>query len=208
MLVRRIARPLFASWFVSEGLDALRRPEPHVARTEACWQTLGGRLGLPATPSGSQVRTLVRAHGAATVVAAAMLGLGKAPRTGALLLAALTVPLVVVNQPFGGSAAVVATASEAAETTPARSRFGRPVGTATGRASAADRAALRERFLRNLTMLGGALLAAVDREGRPGVGWRLGHARVDHAAARDARRAVTEATRGARDAVREARRAA
>ena len=208
MLVRRIARPLFASWFVSEGLDALRRPEPHVARTEACWQTLGGRLGLPATPSGSQVRTLVRAHGAATVVAAAMLGLGKAPRTGALLLAALTVPLVVVNQPFGGSAAVVATASEAAETTPGRSRFGRPVGTATGRASVADRAALRERFLRNLTMLGGALLAAVDREGRPGVGWRLGHARVDHAAARDARRAVTEATREARDAVRAARRAA
>ena len=209
MLVRRIARPLFASWFVSEGLDALRRPEPHVARTEACWQTLGGRLGLPATPTGSQVRALVRAHGAATVVAAAMLGLGKAPRTGALLLAALTVPLVVVNQPFGGSAAVVATASEAAEAAPARSRFGRPVGpTTTGRASAADRAVLRERFLRNLTMLGGALLAAVDREGRPGVGWRVGHARVDHAAARDARRAVTEATREARAAVREARRAA
>jgi hypothetical protein len=26
MLLRRIARPLFASWFLSEGVDALRRP--------------------------------------------------------------------------------------------------------------------------------------------------------------------------------------
>lgn len=207
MLVRRIARALFASWFLAEGLDALRRPAPHAARAEAAWQSLGGRLGLPAAPPGSQLRTLVRAHGAATVGAAGMLALGKAPRTGALLLAALTVPLVVVNQPFGGAASVVATASEAAGTAPARSRFGRPVGTA-GRASAADRAVLRERFLRNLTMLGGALLAAVDMEGRPGVGWRLGHARVDHATAREAKRAVTEAAREARTAVREARRAA
>jgi len=50
--------------------------------------------------SDAQVSALVRAHGAATAVAGLFLAVGKAPRTAALTLAALTVPLAVVNQPF------------------------------------------------------------------------------------------------------------
>lgn len=215
MLVRRIARPLFAAWFLSEGLDALRRPDPHLARADAAWHTLG-RGRLPQPPDDDRMRQAVRLHGAAMTVAALMLALGRAPRTAALTLAALTVPLAVVNQPFGAAARIVATASDAAaahEGRP-RSRFGRPVGATGGvstpsvRAGGADRAAIRERFVRNLTMIGGALIVGLDHEGRPGLAWRVDHARVDRAAAREARRALVAASREAKEAVREARRAA
>ena len=212
MLVRRIARPLFAAWFITEGLDAVRTPAPHVARAEASWQALGTKVDLPAPPGSADLRRLVRLHGALMLCSGLMLATGRAPRTAALSLDALTVPLAVVNQPFGASARLVATASDAAA--PERGRFARPVGATGGvsgasvRAGGADRAALRERFWRNLSMIGGALAVAADREGRPSMGWRIGHARVDHAAAREARLAVAEAARQTRAAVREARRAA
>lgn len=216
MLVRRIARPLFAAWFLSEGLDAVRRPDPHMARTDAAWETLG-RGRLPEPPDDDRLRLLVRVHGAAMALAALMLALGRAPRSAALALAALTVPLAVVNQPFGASARVVATASDAAVAATAhgsRRRFGRPIGATGGvaaasvRAGGADRSAVRERFVRNLTMIGGALIAGLDHEGRPGLAWRVGHARTDRAAAREAKRALAAASREAKAAVREARRAA
>ena len=217
MLVRRIARPLLAAWFVTEGIDAVRRPDPHVARTKASWTALGHRLDLPAAPSREQLRSLVRAHGVLMTIAAAMLATGRAPRTAALALAAMTVPLAVVNQPFGSTAHVVATASDGAGDTGSpgrRSRFGRPIGatggvsTASVREGGADRDALKERFVRNLSMIGAALIAGVDREGRPGVAWRAGHARVDAAAAHKARLAIAAAAKEARTAARQARRSA
>jgi uncharacterized membrane protein YphA (DoxX/SURF4 family) len=187
MLVRRIARPMFAAWFVSEGVEAVRSPAPHVARAEAAWRELGPRLSLGAVPSRPRLTGLVRAHGAATAVAGLMLATGRAPRFAALVLAGLAVPTAIVNQPFGGTARIVATAGEATTSAdPARrSRLGRPIGATGGVATAevtrggADRAAARERFLRSLSMIGGAVIAGLDTEGRPGVAWRASHARVD-----------------------------
>lgn len=173
MLVRRIARPLFATWFVAEGVDALRSPEPHVTRTEASWRRLQDRLDLPAPPSSSQLRTLAKVHGAAMAGAGLMLATGRAPRTAALALAVLTLPLAVVNQPFV--------------------------------ADGPDSDALRDRFLRNLTMIGGAVLAGIDYEGRPGLVWRAGHARVHRAASREARLAVTAAIKEAKTFAKEAK---
>jgi hypothetical protein len=63
-----------------------------------------------------------------------------------------------------------------------------------------DRLAL---FLRDAGLLGGALLALVDTEGRPGLAWR-GRRAVRHAekagqrAAREARRTTREAKRAAK----------
>lgn len=215
MLVRRIARPLFATWFVTEGLDAVRRPDPHVARTEAAWRSLGSTV--PEPPGDGRLRLLVQVHGVLMVVAALMLALGRAPRAAALALAALSVPLAVVNQPFGRQGRVVATASDAAQAGGSggdRSRFGRPIGATGGvsaasvRAGGADRSAVRERFVRNLAMVGGALIAGLDHEGRPGLAWRVDHARQDRATAREARHALAAAAKEAKAAVREARRAA
>ena len=162
MLLRHIARPLFASWFVSEGYDAARRPEAHAMRARATVArvarlvprgALGGALDRYREPTTAQLVTLVRAHGAATAAAGAMLAAGKAPRTAALALAALTAPLILANLPFPE----------------------RPV---------LDKEARRDRWdrlVRAVAFTGGALLAGADYEGRPGVAWRVAKAREEHA---------------------------
>jgi len=148
MLLRRIARPLLASWFVSEGLDAARRPTAHVAFARPAVDELLAR-------TSSVPRTIVQVHGAATAAAGLALAFGKAPRTAALLLAALTLPVAAASMPGRKSA-----------------------GTPTE-----VRRARWERFVRSLAFAGAALLAGADNEGRPGVSWRLADAR-DRASAR------------------------
>lgn len=175
MLLRRLARPLFASWFVSQGLDALRHPAAH---TQVVRDGLDGlRTRLPAatraaapapvasaldgTIGDKQLATLTQAHGAAMVVAGALLAVGRAPRTAALALAALTVPLVAVNLPLGRRGSLTPT----------------------------EKKARTERLVRALSFAGGAVLVGVDLEGRPGVSWRVRHARSDRAAIKAARAA-------------------
>lgn len=184
MLVRRVARPMFAAWFVVEGLDAARRPAPHVERARATWDLAARHVPLPEAPDAARLTTLVRLHGAAMLVAAAMLALGRAPRTAALVLAGLTLPLAVAHQPFvdGGAAELGGPGAH-----PVRD----------GRA-AVDRLLGAERFWRALSMLGGAVLVGVDHEGRPGMAWRVERARLDRATAREARSAVAAAAREAR----------
>lgn len=154
MLIRRIARPLLASWFVSEGLDAARRPSAHVAFARPAVEALLERTtGVP-RPSDAQLRTIIQAHGLATALAALALALGRAPRTAALALAALTLPLAAASMPGGKGAKLAPEAS--------RER--------------------RDRFVRSLAFTGAALIAGVDAEGRPGVSWRLANAREQAAA--------------------------
>jgi uncharacterized membrane protein YphA (DoxX/SURF4 family) len=164
MLLRRIARPLFASWFVSEGYDATRRPEVHAERARAGIESLarlvprgalGGALDRYRHPTTAQLVALVRAHGAATTAAGVLLAAGKAPRTAALALAALTAPLVLANLPLQD----------------------RPTHDKDARRER------RDRLVRAVAFTGGALLAGVDHEGRPGVAWRVAKAREEHASA-------------------------
>jgi len=164
MLLRRIARPLFASWFVSEGYDAARRPEVHAERARAGLErvvrlvprgALGGALDRYRQPTTAQLVALVRAHGAATAAAGVLLAAGKAPRTAALALAALTAPLILANLPLRG----------------------RP---APDKEARRDR---KDRLVRAVAFTGGALLAGADYEGRPGVAWRVAKAREEHASA-------------------------
>lgn len=171
MLVRRIARPLFAAVFVADGVGVLRRPEPHVVRAQAALDSLRGRADVPELEP-AQVRTIVRAHGAATAVAGFMLATGRAPRVAGLVLAVLTLPLVAADRLAGDASAELA----------------------------------RRTVIERLSMVGGALLAAADTEGRPGMSWRVQHARVDRAVAREARHAVSSASREAKQAARALRR--
>lgn len=173
MLVRRIARPLLAAAFVAEGVDAVRDPGDHVTRVEASYRRLAARAGLPEV-SHSRLRTLTRVHGALCVLAGTALAVGRAPRTAALVLAALMAPVAVSD--------TLTATSDLRASGPAR-----------------------ERLWRHLTMVGAALVAAVDLEGRPGVAWRMSHARVDRDAARDARHAVAEARREVKAALKDAR---
>jgi len=156
MLLRRTARPLLATWFVTEGLDAVRSPAAHVAAVRPCADALLAHSERAARPSDAQLRTIVQIHGALTAAAGVALALGKAPRTAALVLAGLTAPLGLASLPLPKSA----------------------------KPSPEVRRERRDRLVRALAFTGAALLAGVDREGRPGVSWRLAQAR-ELAAARD-----------------------
>lgn len=89
---------------------------------------------------------LVRLNGAVHVVGGIMLGLGRCPRVAALALAATLVPTTLAGHRFW----------EAEDP--------------------ADRAQQRIHFLKNLSMLGGLLIAADDTAGKPSLLWRGRHA--------------------------------
>lgn len=183
MLSRRIARPLLASWFVAEGVDAARRPGSHVERMRDAWRRLAQRTDLPEPPPTETLRTIVKVHGAAMAVAGVLLALGKAPRTAATALALLTVPLAVMDAPARAGSPTPQTVAAGAGRGP------RPL-------------------LRDLSLVGGAAIAALDKEGHPSVRWRIAHARVDRDAELTARRALAAARKEAKAVAREARSAA
>jgi uncharacterized membrane protein YphA (DoxX/SURF4 family) len=186
MLVRRIARPLLATVFVADGVDALRHPDAHVDRAEEAYGLLASRVDLPPVER-RRMTTAVRVHGAAVTVAAAALAVGRAPRTAALALALLTAPVALAHAPWPD------TSSSAGRLERLRAAGSRGEGL--------------DRFLRDLSLVGATLIAAVDLEGRPGLLWRAGHARVDRATTKEARTAVAEARREVRAALKDARRA-
>lgn len=180
MLTRRIARPLLAGWFVAEGVDAVRHPGPHVERMRDGWRRLAARTELPEPPPTDTLRLLARAHGGAMAGAGILLALGKAPRASACTLALLTVPVAFIDAPVKQGPATPATL-----------------------AAGGDRGA--RTLLRDLSLIGGALIAGLDKEGAPSLRWRVRHARLDRDAELAARRAVTSARQETKELAKEAR---
>ena len=117
--------------------------------------------------------TLVRINAAVMVSAGSLLATGRLPRLSAALLAGSVVP-----------------------TTLAAHRFWEHDEPET-------RKQQRTHFFKNLGLLGGVLLAAVDTEGQPGVAWRMRHA--THHTAAGSRRAARTARREAKLAAHTAR---
>ena len=105
---------------------------------------------------------LVRINGGVQLVAGSLLAIGKFPRLSALALAATLVPTTLAGHPYW----------EAQDDQ--------------------ERAQQRIHFLKNVTMLGGLLIAAADTEGNPSLAWRSRHA------VQAARRDVSLATRTAK----------
>ncbi len=149
MLLRRIARPMVASAFIYDGLDALRRPAPHVLTARDTVERCARFTGLKRPLTSRELKLIVRIHGGLTVGAGIGLAFGRAPRSSALLLAGLSLPLAVAQQPFT--------------------------------AEIAPRAVRTEKFVRSLAAIGAALLVGADREGRPGLSWRVANARAGRA---------------------------
>ncbi|MEV7794649.1 DoxX family protein [Streptomyces sp. NPDC087512] len=111
---------------------------------------------------------LVRLNGAVQVVGGIMLGLGRFPRLSALAIAATLVPTTLAGHRFWESD------------------------------EPGDRTQQRIHFLKNLSMLGGLLIAADDTGGAPSLMWRGRHAAkgLRHEA-RTVRRSVRAAARPA-----------
>jgi putative oxidoreductase len=110
-------------------------------------------LGGWTPPGVADTEQLVRLDGIAKAGAGLALALGRAPRLASVVLAASLVPTTLAGHRFWE------------ETDPAA------------------RKAQRLNLLKNAAILGGVILAAVDTEGRPSVGWRARHAIADSAQA-------------------------
>ena len=143
-LLRRAARPMLASIFISGGIDTLRNPESdtEVAGDVATDIADAAPVDLPDDPE-----TLVKIDAGVKIAGGLLLASGgRLARIGALACAASLVP-----------------------TTWAAHRFWEID-------DPQERAQQQIHFLKNLSMLGGLLIAAADTGGRPSIPWRAGHA--------------------------------
>lgn len=169
-VLRRIARPMLASIFISGGVDALRNPGSKADAAESVTPII--TENIPAL-ADKDPETLVQINGGAQLVAGSLLALNRLPRLSALVLAATVVPTTAAGHRFWELDDDMARTQQ------------------------------KVHFLKNVSLLGGLLLAAADTEGRPGVLWRTKHS-AEHAGAA-AKRTGRHAKRAARTARREAK---
>ncbi len=148
---RLIARPLLASTFVVGGVQALKNAQAAAIKAKPVTDRLQPMLqkAAPQLKLPEDTVTLVRINAVAQIVAAAALARGRAPRLSSTVLAASLLPTTAAGHQFWK------------ESDP-ETRTNQQI-----------------HFFKNLSMLGGLLLAAVDTEGKPGVAWRAKRAASD-----------------------------
>jgi len=147
-VTRFLARPMMASMFVVGGVNALKNSDQAAQRAKPVTDkmTAAAQKWAPTAPIPTDEVTLVRINAAAQLTAALALATGRAPRLSATVLAASLLPTTAAGHRFW---------EEQDPNVRANSKI---------------------HFFKNVSMLGGLILAAVDTEGRPGVAWRAKHA--------------------------------
>lgn len=149
-LLRFVARSLFASYFIAEGVKAVTRPAeiaPDAERFTSAFSPLLQRV-VPAEVASyvpDRAETWVRISGAAQIAGGVMYATGIGRRLGAVLLAKASVLNLAIALPDKDATLVA-------------------------------RDAARPEVLRNAALLGAAMLAAQDTEGKPSLSWRADHA--------------------------------
>ena len=157
MLIRRVARPLLSAVFIGQGIDALRSPQ---RAAETARPTVEGLRKLPepvATMVPQDPVTLARINAGVQIGGGLLLASGKMPRVASVALACTVVPGSLGGHLFW------------TESDPER------------------KAQQRRDFLTDLSLIGGLMIASVDTEGKPSLGWR------GRRAARRASKAVSAA---------------
>jgi uncharacterized membrane protein YphA (DoxX/SURF4 family) len=162
---------MLASMFIMGGINSLRNTEMMAQRAKPVIDTMVplAQKVAPSAPIPTDPKTLVRVNAGVHIAAGLALASGRAPRLSSLVLAATLVPTTAAGHRFWE------------ESDPAL------------------KANQQTHFFKNLSMLGGLLLAGVDTEGKPGMAWRAKHA------ASDARRQAKQLRRTARREARLAR---
>lgn len=162
--LRTLARPMLASMFIAGGIDALQDPGGKAGPASDVLDEVQDRLPDDLPDEAYRLldledEQLVRINGAVQVVAGLAMALGKAPRLAATALAATLVPTTLAGHRFW-------------EENDPEARAGQQI-----------------HFLKNVSMLGGLVIAALDTEGEPSAAWRARHA-TEHAtiAAKHAKR--------------------
>lgn len=97
-VLRVIARPMLASIFIAEGVDALRNTDEHVEQFDKIRPALE-KVGVPPVLA-SDARFLAKGTGIATIIAGLGLATGRFPRFNAAVLAVLSLPLTMVKFPI------------------------------------------------------------------------------------------------------------
>ncbi|MBS4103127.1 DoxX family protein [Tsukamurella paurometabola] len=152
-MIRRIARPLLGSIFVYTGYTGLTSDPGRKADTVAPLVEKATEALPDSTAIPTSARSWVRINAGVQLGGGLLLATGRAPRAASLALAGTLVPATVVDHPFWAEA---------------------------------DPEARREQqlhFVKNLSLLGGLLIAGFDTEGKPGVTWRARRA-AERASAR------------------------
>jgi putative oxidoreductase len=165
---RLIARPMLASMFLVGGFNAVRNADKLAVKAAPVADRVVPlvKRAVPSLPIPSDPVTLVRLNGAVQLTAGAALATGRVPRVSAAVLALSVLPVTAAGH-----------------------RFWREKDPAV-------RAQQRVHFFKNVSMLGGLVIAAGDTEGKPGVAWRTRRAAKD--ARREARHLATAARREAK----------
>jgi putative oxidoreductase len=147
-LIRLVARPMLASTFIYGGISALQNTAALAEASKPVNDEIRDLAGkiAPQLPVPSDDKTLVRLNAAVHILAGLGLATGRAPRLSALALASTVVPTTLAGHRFWEQK------------------------------DKAARAQQMTHFFKNVSMLGGLVLAGVDTEGRPGVAWRAQHA--------------------------------
>ncbi|WNG90913.1 DoxX family protein [Mycobacterium sp. ITM-2016-00318] len=142
MLIRRIARPLLSVAFIGQGVDAIRNPK---TAADAARPALDGMRKLPdsiGTKVPSDAENFARVNAAVQIGGGLLLATGKMPRLASAALAFTVIPGSLGGHMFWN------------EPDPQR------------------KADERRAFMTDLSLLGGLIIAAVDTEGKPSLGWR------------------------------------
>jgi len=159
---RLIARPMLSSIFLVGAVGALKNTSASATKAAPITDRLVplARKAAPQLPIPEDPATLVRINAGVQIAAALALATGRMPRTSAAVLAASLVP-----------------------TTAAGHRFWEVE-------DPAQRTQQKLHFFKNVSLVGGLIIAAGDTDGRPGVAWRARHAAKD--ARREARLAAAK----------------
>lgn len=144
-LLRTAARTMLAGYFVVNGVKALRDPEPYTAEQERFANTV---VPLARKVAPDEVASVIP-EDAATL----------ARITGGLQVA-------------GGLAMISGFGRRLGAGLLAASMVPQLVGFSAKGLTTEQKAAARSELLKNVALLGGALIAAGDTEGRPGLAWR------------------------------------
>jgi uncharacterized membrane protein YphA (DoxX/SURF4 family) len=133
---------MLATTFIARGVDALRSPKPAADAARPTLDTLS-KLPEPVGPNvPTNAETVARVNGAVQIGAGLLLAAGKLPRFASAALALSVVPGSLGAHAFWN------------EHDPER------------------KAGERRAFLADVSLVGGLIIASVDTEGKPSLGWR------------------------------------
>ncbi|GAB3196305.1 DoxX family membrane protein [Nocardioides hungaricus] len=149
-LSRTIARPMLASIFVVGAAAALKNTSGPAAKADPVTSRLVPLAQKAGIPLPEDPETLVKLNAGVQIGAGLALAAGRLPRLSAAVLAASLVPTTAAGHRFW--------------------EIDDP----------AQRTQQRLHFFKNVSLIGGLMIASADREGRPALTWRAKHAAKDH----------------------------